>query len=646
MDTQAPIGAYVYANQNRKVKMEIIANGNTTTIVLNSRVDSTNYLRFQELVNKVDDACEKLILEFKDVTYISSAGLRVLMSAKKKMGDKVCKIVNVSEQVNDILVATGLNTFVDIELAEDEVSTYIHHSFKEILKMKSKKTPDIFILSQRGINYSWEEIEQCAQIIASDLFKLGVRKGTHVGICSSNSANWIISFFAVQKLGAIACLLNSNYTQKEIADVSEVGDITHLCFGEITAMKDMENFITNIKAFPNNKITEFYDINSGINYKERLDEYEDVDGLFDTKVEFDDACVMIYTSGSTGKPKGVLLSAFNILSASALMANEIKIDNKDKICLILPLFHIFGMTAGLFCNALKNAEIVLPDNMRTKTILSTIQNEACTLFHSVPTMVLALMNNEAFDASKIKQLRCTILAGSSATESQLIKMDKTFVNTHIVCAYGLSEMAPVSMTGYDDPIEKVLKTVGKPVENIRIAIKNQQTGEICKNGEIGEIIVEGFNLMSCYYKAALEAQAIDHGGWLHTGDLGFMDEEGYLHLTGRTKELIIRGGENIMPNAVAEVISQFPDVEDVKVQGVPDDFFGEVVGASIVMKAGKVLDTEALLHFLEERIAKFKIPAFVFQYDAFPVLANGKIDAVSLKKDMNQKAARLKNIGM
>lgn len=626
--------------------MEIIANGNTATIVLNSRVDSTNYLRFQELVNEVDDACEKLILEFKDVTYISSAGLRVLMSAKKKMGDKVCKIVNVSEPVNEILVATGLNTFVDIELEEDGVSTYIHHSFKEILKMKSKKTPDIFILSQRGINYSWEEIEQCAQIIANDLFKLGVRKGTHVGICSSNSANWIISFFAVQKLGAIACLLNFNYTQKEIADVSEVGDITHLCFGEIAAMKDMESFITNIKAFPNNKITEFYDINSDINYKERLDEFEDVDGLFDTKVEFDDACVMIYTSGSTGKPKGVLLSAFNILSASALMANEIKIDNTDKICLILPLFHIFGMTAGLFCNALKNAEIVLPDNMRTRTILSTIQNEACTLFHSVPTMVLALMKNEAFDASKIKQLRCTILAGASATESQLLKMDKTFVNTHIVCAYGLSEMAPVSMTGYDDPIEMVIKTVGKPVENIRIAIKNQQTGEICKNGETGEIIVEGFNLMSCYYKAALEAQAIDHGGWLHTGDLGFMDEEGYLHLTGRAKELIIRGGENIMPNAVAEVISQFPDVEDVKVQGVPDDFFGEVVGASIVMKAGKELDTEALLHFLEERIAKFKIPAFVFQYDAFPVLANGKIDAVSLKKDMNQKAALLKNKGM
>jgi fatty-acyl-CoA synthase len=258
-------------------------------------------------------------------------------------------------------------------------------------------------------------------------------------------------------------------------------------------------------------------------------------------------------------------------------------------------------------------------------------------------MVLAIMNNKDFSSDKVSNLKCTILAGASATEAQVIKMMETFPNNHFVWTYGLSEMSPVCMTEYEDTIEHMTKTVGRPVKHIQLSVKNHETGEDCAVGEVGEVTVEGYSLMSCYYKAALDAQSIDDNGWLHTGDLGFIDEEGYLHLTGRAKELIIRGGENIMPSEIAEVISQFPDVADVKVQGVPDDFFGEVVGASIVMKDGKKLDIEELKAFLAQRIAKYKLPAFIFQYDAFPVLSNGKIDAVSLKKDMNGKAAALKN---
>jgi fatty-acyl-CoA synthase len=292
---------------------------------------------------------------------------------------------------------------------------------------------------------------------------------------------------------------------------------------------------------------------------------------------------------------------------------------------------------------LKNARVIIPDNMKTDTILSTIDTYKCTLFHSVPTMVIAIMNNKGFSTDKVSSLRCTMIAGAAATEAQILKMMETFPNDHFVWAYGLSEMAPVSMTKYEDTIEHMTKTVGLPVNNIQIKVINRETGADCASGEIGEIVVEGYNLMSCYYKAALDTQAIDDSGWLHTGDLGFIAEDGYLHLTGRAKELIIRGGENIMPSEIAEAISQFPDVADVKVQGVPDDFFGEVVGASIVMKDGKKLDTEALKAFLAERLAKYKLPAFIFQYDAFPVLSNGKVDAVSLKKDMNAKAAALKN---
>lgn len=615
----------------------------TVKISVSGRVDATTYPDLQEAVNGVDRTKSAFVFDFRDVEYISSAGLRVLVSAGKKVGAENVSIINVSHDIFDILHVTGYDKLFRVEIGEEGISTYISRSFKDILKIKSEQNAGTLFVSQAGRDYTWEEIERCAQIVANDLFRLGVRKGSHVGICSANSANWIITFFAVQKLGAIACLLNFNYNEKEIADVSEVGDITHLCYGEISTMADPEAFLGHITGAPNSKITGLYDIRSSICLKDRLDEYKDVQGLFDVKVESDDACVMIYTSGSTGKPKGVLLSAFNILNASAAMANEIMIEDTDRLCLILPLFHIFGMTAGLFCNALKNASVVIPDNMRTGTILSTIDSYGCTLFHSVPTMVLALMNNKDFTPEKVQKLRCTILAGAPATEAQINKMNETFRNTHFVCAYGLSEMAPVSMTKYNDTIEHVARTVGVPVNNIKFNIVDPATGKSCAAGETGEITVEGYNLMSCYYKAALDLQSVDDSGWLHTGDLGFVDEEGYIHLTGRAKELIIRGGENIMPNEVAEVISQFPGVADVKVQGVPDDFFGEVVGASVLMKDGHTLDRELMMKFLSERLAKYKLPAYIFQYAAFPVLSNGKIDAVKLKRDMNEKAALLKS---
>jgi fatty-acyl-CoA synthase len=616
---------------------------NAVKISVSGRIDSNTYRELQVAVNEIDYSKGSLIFDFKDVEYISSAGLRVLLSARKKIGDGNMKVINVSSSVFEVFSVTGFDTMFEVTQGEVGIATYISHSFKEILKMKKEKYPDVTILSHLGSDYTWDDIDKYSQIVANDLSVIGVKKGTHVGICSANSANWIITFFAVQKLGAIACLLNFNYNEKEIVDVSNVGDITHLCYGDIATMKNKDDFLSNIKNAENNMITYFYDIGSGIDLKKREGEYESVKGLFDVKVEVDDVCVMIYTSGSTGKPKGVLLSAYNILNAASSMADKIRITNEDKLCLILPLFHIFGMLAGFFCNLLKNAHIIIPENLKTSTILSTIDEYKCTLFHSVPTMVLAIMNNKDFSSDKVSNLKCTILAGASATEAQVIKMMETFPNNHFVWTYGLSEMSPVCMTEYEDTIEHMTKTVGRPVKHIQLSVKNHETGEDCAVGEVGEVTVEGYSLMSCYYKAALDAQSIDDNGWLHTGDLGFIDEEGYLHLTGRAKELIIRGGENIMPSEIAEVISQFPDVADVKVQGVPDDFFGEVVGASIVMKDGKKLDIEELKAFLAQRIAKYKLPAFIFQYDAFPVLSNGKIDAVSLKKDMNGKAAALKN---
>ena len=625
------------------MKADVSIEGGRATITVSGRVDAVTSKDLQEVVNELGAETTSVVFDFKDVDYISSAGLRVIMSAGKKLGATQVSIINVVPDVFEIFHMAGYDGVFAIEAADESVSTYINRSFKDILADKAKKCADVPAVTHLGITYTWKELDQAAQICANDLFKLGVRKGAHVGICSGNSANWIICFFAAQKLGAVACLLNFNYNEEEIINVSAVGDITVLCLGEAPACKDRQAFLASVTSAEGSTIEQTYDISSELVFKNRLDEYDAVEGLFDAKVETDDVCIMIYTSGSTGVPKGVLLSAYNILNAAEVWAEEIRIDDKDKICLILPLFHIFGLIAGMFCNALCNSLIVIPDSLRTDAILSAIYEYRCTLFHSVPTMVLALMNNKQFSADKVSSLRCSVLGGAPATEAQTKRMWDTFTENHFVTAYGLSEMTPVSVTHYGDTFDHVAHTVGQPVRNVKVKIVDIETDAEQPTGKTGEVVVEGFNLMTCYYKADMDMQSVDDSGWLHTGDLGFMDEDGYLHLTGRAKELIIRGGENIMPNEIAEAITKFPDVADVKVQGVPDDFFGEVVGVSLVMKEKKQLDKEALMAFLAQHLAKYKLPAFIFQFDEFPLLSNGKIDAVSLKKIMNERALALRD---
>ena len=319
----------------------------------------------------------------------------------------------------------------------------------------------------------------------------------------------------------------------------------------------------------------------------------------------------------------------------------LKITKEDKACLILPLFHIFGLVANLFPNNIADAETIILDNIKTANIIKVISENKCTLFNSVPTMLLSIINNKDFQPEKLSTLRATISAGASISEAQMTMLSELLPNNHFISSYGLSEMAPISISDYDDTKEHLTKTIGKPMKNIQIRIFDNEKQQVCPVGESGEIQVQGYNLMTCYYKAALDDQSIDDEGWLHTGDLGYFDEEGYIHFVGRSKELIIRGGENIVPNEVISAISQEDYIADAKVFGVPDDFWGETVAAAIVMKEGFTFDEEKLRESLKTRLAKYKIPAHFFVYDSFPSLPNGKVDSVNLKKEVIQKAKEL-----
>ena len=608
-------------------------------ISLEGRLDTTSAPELREQIANIPEDTKQIVFDFKDLAYISSAGLRELLVCRKRFRDDGMKIINVSRDVYEIFETTWFDQMIPLEVASEDISTYLNLSFKDLLRKKTETTPDaVAMVDDRG-PFTWKDIDIYSQIIAEGLSVKGVKRGTHVAICGSNSVNWVLTFFAAQKLGAIAQLLNFNMRASEVAAVAEIGDITHFCYGNMPEMKDEAAFIEEIKntGCPLKEFMSIRDDRQDI--RERRGEYDKIQHKFGDHVEADDPCVMIFTSGSTGRPKGVLLSAYNILNAANTNYKDQTLTSEDRTCLILPLFHIFGLVAGLFANALAGSALYFPKNIRTDTLLELIERERCTVFHSVPTMLIALLNNKNFVSEKFASLRCTIISGAAATQAQIQMFREKLPNDHFMSSYGLSEMAPVSISAYGDTDEHLLTTVGKPVANISVRIRDMETGDECPVGKSGEVLVQGFNLMIGYYKVPIDQQSIDEEGWLRTGDLGFMDEEGYLHLSGRLKELIIRGGENIMPGEVEAAISSLDVIDNVRVIGVPSDFFGEEVCACVKLRPGADFSEDDVRQQLSAKLAKFKIPSYFLVYEEFPMLGTGKIDTVSLKKDAIEKIA-------
>lgn len=610
-----------------------------TVIRPTGRLDSGNYGELQRIIDDTDFSSSDIVFDFSGLEYISSAGLRVMLSARKKTAAGNMKIINMSDAVYEIFETTGFDSIIDIQRRTDcaDMEDLVRLSIKDLLRELVRKSPDRVFLTHLGRSYTWLEIDRCSQIIAADLARQGVKRGTHVGLCGANSVNWALTFFAIQKLGAIVCLLNPNYTPAEMKLISKVGDITHLCFGEIKQMNDDPGYLEKTVGQPDSMIKATYDIRNSLDFRERLGEYESVANEKWADVSSDDVCMMIYTSGSTGTPKGVLLSAYNLLNSSAIRAEVIRICPADRVCLILPLFHTFGLSAGFFCNALYGGSVAIPERISTGSILDTIEKEKCTLFHSVPTMILALMGNREFSSERVSTLRCINLGGAPVSRAQIMKMSSAFPHVRFLVNYGLSEASLSTITEYGDSEEHICDTVGKPVKGVEIRIVDPVTREECPVGTAGEVMIRGFNLMCSYYKLPAELQSVDEKGWLHTGDRGFLDSDGYLHFDGRYKELIIRGGENIMPNEIAAVISQNEDIQDVKVVGVPDEFYGEAVCACVVMKDGVDFREEKMRAFLSGKLSKQKIPAYFMVYDSMPRLSNGKPDMVSIRKDAEKK---------
>lgn len=610
----------------------VVKNCNKVTVSTIGVIDTDTAPKLGEALLELDYSDLDLTFDFNETEYITSAGLRVLLVARKKLSNETMRIINVNDSIEEVFRISGFSDILNYSKKQDTRAN-CRLSFKELQKKRISDIPAYVYLNKE---YTWKDVEIYSQIIADDLAKIGVKKGSHVGICSMNSINWIFTFFALQKLGAIAVLVNFGLKPNEVASLAEIGDITHLCYGEIPGMTSFDMY-SSLLLDGKSYIQYMYNISTSINFETRVSEYEAIKDKYAEVFHPDDPSVVIFTSGSTGKPKAVLLSSYNLLNSIYSTSVQTGLTKDDRICAFLPFFHIFGFGSSISIPLLFGPLVCIPESSKPDTLIRIIDEYKCTIFNTVPTMMFAIIQHPNFTPAKLSTLRSSALGGAATSETQMKMLQNLLPNNHFTNVYGMSENAIISCTKYIDTIEHMTQTVGCPAEGIEIEIRDITTGKKVPNGQPGEICIRSKEMIVCYYHLPIEKQPLDDEGWLATGDLGLILPDGYLKLVGRAKDLIIRGGENISPSEVAEAMSQFDEIADVKVIGVPHEILGEEVCAVIILKDGATFDAENAKQVLLTKIAKFKVPAHFVIVDKFPLLGSGKIDAITLKKDVMTK---------
>lgn len=522
-------------------------------------------------------------------------------------------------------------------------------TINELLAKNVRLWPEETAVIFMDARYTWKEIDSITDALASYYLECGIKTGTHVGIFSTNSINWVCVFLALAKIGAVSVLFNFNLSVKELIHVVNYSRIEYLCYGE--GMKDVDflPMIEKIKeekiwrlrqfiAIGRNKRGKWYSV-SEIPYRfQKTDER-----LLDIKqkVTSDHTLSMIFTSGTTAGPKGVLLTQFQMLNVAREAVEAMRWTQKDRMCLALALFHCFGLSTGLLSSLITGGSICLLPSFRSQIVLGTIEKERCTVLNGVPSMFLAIMNNPKFREYNISSLYSGIIAGSGIRRQDYYRVKEAFGYHCLQQSYGQTEASPsITFSGYDDAIELKAVSVGRVIPNVSLRVAHQRDGQMLPAGRKGEIQIRGFNVMKqgYYHMAAETKKAFTWDGWLRTGDLGYLDEKGNLFITGRIKDVIIRCGENISPKEVEDAILEYPHVKDVVVFGQEDDVVQEEVAACLI--CGEGYREDELLQYLSRRLAKYKIPKYLYLFQKFPINSNGKLN----KKSLLEEAGKMKKI--
>lgn len=517
----------------------------------------------------------------------------------------------------------------------------IYDSFREQVNC----APEDKALEYEGKIFSWKDLDLLSDDTAIGLMKKGITKKSHVGIWSANSPNWIIIFLALVKLGSIPVLLNTWYKEHELSNVLGYADIEFICYGDDHKNCKYKSVLENLASLGVLKEEKCIAIGQSVDgnwrgLKEKIslitqDEVEQLYGLKNS-ISIHDTAAMFFTSGTTKLPKGVMLSHYSLNNNSMEIARKMHWDGSDKMCIAVPLFHCFGITASLLAVIHAGCTMYLLKTCSSLEIIKKVYQNNCTILNGVPTMFLAMIHNKNSKDYTLSSLKSGIIAGSPVSPSDYLKICKILNISYLQPSYGQTEASPcITISDYRDSLEIKSRTVGKAIDHVSLRVCDLHSNNELPHGEIGHIQTKGYHVMQSYYKLSKEMKkVIDDEGWLSTGDLGYIDENGYLYVTGRISEMIIRGGENISPLEIEECIKDYPNIKNVKVIGIEADVLQEEIVACIVSKREKEIDQKALRKFLEERLAGYKVPKYILLFDGLPYTASGKVRINTLKKEV------------
>lgn len=524
------------------------------------------------------------------------------------------------------------------------------------LEYWAEKTPDkeYIVYSDRNLRFTWEKFNERVNHMAKGLIAIGVKRGSNVGIWAQNVPDWLTFLYATAKIGAVAVTVNTNYRSEELLYLLNNSDMHTLCMTDGVAGSNYTDIIYDL-------VPELKTVQRGNLKSENFPELKNVvyigqekyRGMYNTAEILllgknvddnkfkklralstsDDVVNMQYTSGTTGFPKGVMLTHHNITNNGYLTGLHMNFTSDDKCCVCIPLFHCFGVVLATMCCLTHGSTQVMVERFDPLVTLASIHKERCTVLHGVPTMFIAQLNHPMFDMFDMSSLRTGIMAGALCPEALMKQVnEKMFMD--VTSVYGMTETSPgMTQSRVDDSFQVRLTTVGRDYEFTEVKVLDPETGEECPVGVEGEMCCRGYNVMKGYYKnPEATAEVIDANGFMHSGDLGVKDENGNYRITGRIKDMIIRGGENISPKEVEDYLYKMSEVQDVQVVAVASERYGEDVGAFIILKENCQLTLEDVRDYCKGHIAKYKIPRYVFFVEEFPMTGSGKIQKFRLRE--------------